>query len=150
MEFETQYRQHVRFVACPGNRNHILYSAVYDDDGNIQLEESGVEDLYDYIQSFRDSVDINILLRKYQAGDVTALSKRQGAYFDASGMPRTYMEMLNLVIGAEQAFNALPLEEREMFGFSFEKWLASLDKVTTTPEPETAPVAPAEPAGGEE
>lgn len=150
MKFETQYREHVRFVACSGNRNHVLYSAVYDDDGNIQLEESGIEDLYDYIQSFRDSVDINILLRKYQAGDMTALSHRQGVYFDATGMPRTYMEMLNLVISAEQTFNGLPLEEREKFGFSFEQWLASLDKVNPDAGTEPASATPAESVGGEE
>lgn len=68
-------------------------------------------------------------------------------------MPKTYAEMLNTLISAENQFNSLPLEERAKFDHSFEKWLAALDvalavsniedeQLAATP---TEPVAPTPP-----
>lgn len=129
MTFDTQYREPVRINANPGTREKVMYSPVFDENGVMELVESGRENLYDYIQSFKESTDINVILRKYANGDTSALAKTQGSFLDITGMPTTYAEMLNTLIGAENVFNGLPLEEREKFGFSFERWLAELDKV---------------------
>ena len=130
MEFETQFRAPVRVFSNPGCRETVTYSPVFDENGVMELVESGRENLYDYIQSFKESTDINVILKKYAAGDVSALAKSQGSFFDCTGMPRTYAEMLNSLISAENTFNSLPVEEREKFDFSFERWLADFDKVS--------------------
>lgn len=130
MVFETQFRDPTRVFSNSGSREKIMYSPVFDENGVMELVESGRENLYDYIQSFKESVDINVILKKYASGDVSALAKSQGSFFDCTGMPRTYAEMLNTLIAAENTFNSLPVEEREKCGFSFERWLANLDICT--------------------
>lgn len=125
--FKTQYDKHPRFTTNPGNQFKSLFVSKIDQFGNVQLEECGKQSIYDYIQSFKDSVDINILLKKFAAGDVTVLNARQGAFVDCTGMPKTYAEMLNFIHTGEQVFEALPVDERAKFDHSFAKWLFSLD-----------------------
>ncbi len=123
--FDNRYRSHVRFHSEVGDPVKILYSPEFDKNGVMTLKESGRENLYDFIQSHKDSVDIHKIMQRFEEGDVNALSKVQGQFGDFSQFPKTYAEMLNQVIEGENAFNGLPLEVREKFGFSFQQWLAS-------------------------
>lgn len=125
--FKTQYDKHPRVATNSGDPYKTLFVSEFDQFGNIQLKECGKQSIYDYIQSFKDSVDINILLKRFAAGDVAALNARQGAFLDITGMPKTYAEMLNFIHTGEQVFEALPVEERAKFDHSFAKWLFSLD-----------------------
>lgn len=122
----TQFRPVKRFLSNVGSREKISYSASYDDKGRIVLKESGKENLYDYIQSFAESCDINVLLKRYANGDVDVLSKVQGFYGDITEFPTTYAEMLNRVIEGENFFNDLPLDIRSKFGHSYSQFLASI------------------------
>lgn len=127
-DFPTFYNQRPdRPKSNPGSRLHDVYSPVYDHNGVLDLEVTGQEDIYEQIQSHAESCDINVLIARYQNGDPTALSQRQGMYIDATGMPHTYAEMLNSLISAESTFNSLPVEVRARFGHSFEQFLAQMD-----------------------
>ena len=127
-DFPTFYRQRPdRPKSNPGSRLHDVYSPVYDHNGVLDLEVTGQEDIYQQIQSHAESCDINVLIARYNSGDPTALSQRQGMYIDATGMPHTYAEMLNAIITAETTFNSLPVEIRAKFGHSFEQFLAQMD-----------------------
>lgn len=121
--FPTKYRPHERFTIDPGDPVKVLYSPVFDRKGVMTLEESGREDLYGFIQSHRDSVDIHKILERFASGDVTALQRVQGVFGDFSEMPTNYADLLNTVIDGERSFNALPLEVKEKFGMSFHRWL---------------------------
>lgn len=123
--FDNRYRSHVRFLSEVGDPVKILYSPEFDKNGVMTLKESGRENLYDFIQSHKDSVDIHKIMQRFEEGDVNALSKVQGQFGDFSQFPKTYAEMLNQVIEGENAFNGLPLEVREKFGFSFQQWLVT-------------------------
>lgn len=127
MSFRTQYMDHPRLYQEPGSREKILYSPVFDRKGVMSLEESGVENLYDYIQSHAQSVDIHVLLQRYQQGDLTVLSRVQGTYGDFTQMPTTFAGALNTLIAAEQYFDSLPVEVRAKFGHSFSQFIASMD-----------------------
>lgn len=128
-DFPTMYdRKPVR--SNVGSRDKILYRPELNEKGHLELVEDGKEDLYAYIQSHKDSVDIHVMLQKYQAGDVSVLQRAQGTYADLTEMPKTYAEMLNSVIAGENYFNALPLETRAKFGHSFSSWMATME----TPE----------------
>ncbi len=124
MEFRTQFMSHERVVARPGSRVKPVYSPVYDANGVLDLEQTGQENLYDYIQSHKDSVDIHKILQRFENGDVAALAKVQGMYGDFTDVPRTYAEALNAVISAETTFNGLPVEVRAKFNHSFSQFLA--------------------------
>lgn len=127
LHFPTQYHRLGRFYTEPGTQIHTLYSPRFDDTGHYDLVESGTINIYDEIQSHADSVDINILLKRYAEGDVEALSRRQAAFMDVTDMPSTYAEVLNTLIDAENVFMSLPVEERAKYDHSFQVWLSSLD-----------------------
>lgn len=124
MRFRTQYDVHDRVPSQLGSRVKSVYSPVFDKNGVIDLEETGKENLYDYIQSHKDSVDIHKILDRFAQGDVQALSRVQGLSGDFTDMPKTYAEALNAVISAEQTFNSLPVDTRAKFGHSFSQFLA--------------------------
>lgn len=149
----TQFHKRDLPASDPGTAIHKLLKPKFDSQGNYELVEAGEVNIYDEIQSHAESCDINVLMKRYQNGDAAALSKVQGTYFDSTGMPKTYAEMLNTIIAAESQFNSLPLEERSKFDFSFEKWLAALDLALSAPKIEdeqqattdTDPVPPTTP-----
>ncbi|AXH75714.1 MAG: internal scaffolding protein [Microviridae sp.] len=114
-----------RVCAPSGDRYITKYSSRYDDSGTLVLEPSGREDLYAFIQASADSCSIENILRRYAAGDVTALNRAQGVCFDATQFPSNFADLLNTVIAAENTFNGLPAEVREKFGNSFASWAST-------------------------
>lgn len=125
MEFKTQYDARERVFTEPGSPEHITYAGHYDEKGRVVLEESGRENIYDFIQSHAESCDIHVLMKRYQNGDVEALSQKQGFYGDFLDFPKTYAEALNHMNEMERQFMALPVETREKFGNSFTEFLAA-------------------------
>lgn len=121
--FKSQFDPRERVHANPGSSVRILYSPKFDEKGVMSLVESGKENLYEFIQSHKESCDIHVILERFARGDVSALARVQGTYGDFSSMPRTYADMLNLVHSAEDAFSNLPVDERAKYGHSFERWL---------------------------
>ncbi|UPW41152.1 internal scaffolding protein [Sigmofec virus UA08Rod_5349] len=144
--FRTQFDDRLPIYQDPGSREHILYGPVFDKQGRMSLEEIGKEDLYDYIQSHADSVDINVILKRFAQGDASVLSRIQGAYGDFTQMPKTFAEALNTLIAAEQYFNGLPVDVRAQFGHNFNQFIASMDSPDFTSrmgiDPNPAGVAP--------
>lgn len=127
MTFSYPLNRKLKPKSNVGSRLHPVFSPVYDHNGVLDLEQTGEENIYEYIQSHAESCDINVLIARYQNGDPTALSQRQGTFFDATGMPHTYAEMLNAIISAETTFNQLPVDIRAKFGHSFEQFLSQMD-----------------------
>ena len=73
-------------------------------DGCLTIEESGVFDLQEQINANASSCDINVLVARYNAGDLTALSRRQGMFGDFTSVPDSYRQALEIVKGFESAF----------------------------------------------
>lgn len=129
VSFSTQYDKHLRVYAEPGSGVKEIFSPYYTEEGILELEVTGKENLYEYIQSHKDSVDIHVILQRFvDSGDPSVLQRVQGFSFDATDMPKTYAEALNAMISAENYFNSLPVETRAQFGHSFQQFLASMDK----------------------
>lgn len=122
--FDTQYSPRERIHPCSGSRVKQLYAGRYDVNGRVVLEEKGTEDLYAYIQSFADSVDINVILARFANGDTEALSRAQGFYADVTEFPSNMADALNSINKAEEIFKSLPLEVRQRFDCSFEQFLS--------------------------
>ncbi|UPW40964.1 internal scaffolding protein [Sigmofec virus UA08Rod_5935] len=126
-DFNNQFEARTRRVKNVGSGEKVLYTSRLAEDGTIELIESGKQNLYAEIQSHKDSCDIHILLARYQNGDPDALSRVQGAYGDFTELPKTYAELLNAVIAGEQMFMSLPVEIREKFDHSVEKFMVAMD-----------------------
>lgn len=125
-EWRTQYNA-LPIHTNPGQRLKLMRTSYYDDVGRIALKVIATEDLYDYIQSHRDSVDIHVLMARFRAGDTDALTRVQGFYGDITDSPTTYAGMLNSVLAGQHAFERLPVEVKERFHNSFSEWLAAMD-----------------------
>lgn len=124
MEFKKPFDRQ-RVYAHAGDPFHIEYEARYDIDGALILKEVGKTDIYLEIQSHKQSCDINYLIAKYKAGDVNALSRVQGYYTDISDIPDIHT-VYNTIKTAEQDFEKLPVEIKEKFENSFERYLFSV------------------------
>ena len=96
---------------CHGRTEKPTYTA--NEDG--LPVESGIVNIYDEIQSHRESVELSTLLQRYAQGDISALNQMEGVYADVVDMPSTYAELFNRVRDAENSFNALPDDVRALF-----------------------------------
>lgn len=126
-KFRTQFDPHSPVYQEPGDPVKVIYSPRYDDHGVLDLVATGRENLYDYIQSHKESTDIHVLLTRFANGETDVLSRMQGFYGDVTSMPKTYAEVLNAVIAGEETFSRLPVEVKQRFDNSFAVWLASMD-----------------------
>lgn len=127
MIWPTQYDHPPVADSVSGDRYHTTFTGKYNSSGVLELVETGKEDIYDMIQSHADSVDIHVLLKRYANGEMDVFEKREGQYFDATEMPTTFAEMLNIVNNAKATFDSLPQELRNKFDQSFEVFLAKMD-----------------------
>lgn len=124
--FRTQFDR-IRVRSNVGSPIHILYSPVVDKSGNFTLNESGRENIYEFIQSHKDSVDIHVLMQRFENGDASVFSRVQGSYGDFTNLPKSFAEMLNVIIAGQSYFDSLSVDERAKYDHSFEKFIASLD-----------------------
>lgn len=143
--FDTKYSGRARkMVSHVGEPVKTEFIGRYDYNGNVELVENGVRNLYDEIQSYADECSMDNILRRFAAGDVSVLSKSQGVYVDASQLPEHFVDMCNLVADVEREFNLLPVEERAKYENNFVKYAlgqrASVADVTPAVEPQ--PVQP--------
>lgn len=113
MEFRHQYnrKKDERFFTDTGSPEYNVYIA--DEEGNPVI--SGKNNLYDEIQSHRESTELAVLLQRYMQGDETALNQLQGVYEDVVDYPRTFAELYERVHDAEESFNSLPPDLRAVF-----------------------------------
>lgn len=135
MKFRTKYDRKRTFTPV-GSAEMTQYTAKFDDAGVLVLEESGKVNVYNEIQSHAESVDLNTIIRQYESGDVSALSKMQGVFADVTQLPTTYAEMLNLIRFGEEAFDQLPVEIKQQFNNSFEQFFAQGGMDMIRPESE--------------
>lgn len=112
-----------KFVSNPGNPVHFLRAPKVMPDGNIKLEIIGKEDTDEMIQSYAESCDISVILARASAGDTSVLNQRVGSYGDFTQMPKTFAEMLQLQIDANNMFNSLPVEIKKKFDNDANKFL---------------------------
>lgn len=126
MNFATQYSsERIRKFTDAGDPVKITYGGRYDENGRVVLEEKGRENLYAFIQSHKESVDINYILARFTNGETDALTKVQGFYGDVTSFPSNYADALNRIQECEEMFRTLPVETRAKFNHSFSEFLAS-------------------------
>ena len=75
MRFRTQFDERDRVPQNVGSRVRQIYTSSINDVGEVELIPSGTEDIYQMIQSHKDSCDIHVLLARYANGDTAALAQ---------------------------------------------------------------------------
>ena len=138
--FRNQFTPHERFLSAPGDPVKVTYSSKWSENGQITLVESGSINIYDEIQSHRDSVDINVLLAKYaKTGDISILNKATTQFMDVAGLPTSIVGFYNLVEEGRRLYDGLPVDEKSKYNNSFENWIFQYGRQLKA-DPDTAPV----------
>lgn len=117
MEFKTMENRYR--PKTPSGSNLIpTYQETVNKEGRTILKKSGTTNIYEKIQASLEETKVyNILEQFLQSGDETILKKRQGVYADFSNVPKTEIELQNIVLRAEQEFNALDKDVRAEFDY---------------------------------
>lgn len=121
-----------RFPSVSGTKEKILYHLVYSDNGVKKLDVCGCTDLYAEIQSHRESTDLSIILSRLDPNQVSNMASSysfndllESEIINVTQLPKNAGEMLNLVRSGQNLFDGLPIEVREMFNYSMEKFVSS-------------------------
>lgn len=113
--FRTAYDR-IRVYTNPGSPMKDEYEIRKDSKGDSVLKKVGQSDLYEYIQSFKDSTDINVLLERFKlTGDPSVFEKKQTFYADVTEFPKTPAEMLAQYQMSKNFFYSLDPDDRAKF-----------------------------------
>lgn len=83
-------------VPCPSGSRYKDKNILVKNGNNLSLKKVGVIDTVEQIQSYRDGVDLQKMIARFQRGDETALSNGVGFYADVSGFePDVHVAMEN-------------------------------------------------------
>lgn len=126
IEFRTSYdrESHPSSSGSPWIDNYKM--KVNKETGRKELTKIDVKDnLYDYIQSFADSVDINVVLAKFANGDMSAINHQSGFYGDFTNLPNNIADIHNKLVEMNEFFDNLPKDVREKFDNSYDVFINS-------------------------
>lgn len=124
IKFGTRYTENKVFAAPTGTEYDTTYHVDIDKNGHKTLKADGKTNRYEKIQSYLEETKIENILARC-AIDPYALNQRAGQYVDMVDAPKNLAEYQNIVIKIKNEYEGLPLEQREKFGFSLEKYVAT-------------------------
>lgn len=124
-KFRTQYNR-VQICHHSGARLKPTYKISYTETGSQDLVECGVVDVYEEIQSYKDSCDLKTIIERFMAGDVNALNRSPAFFADVADMPNSLAGFLNMRSDADRYFMSLPPEVRAEFGNDSNQFFAQI------------------------
>lgn len=111
----------------PGSPIREIRAAVWKD-GELKVEVVGKENLQAEIDSYADSCNIDLLVQRCVNGEPDILNQRQGFYGDFTEYPKTYAEMVEMMVNAKSYFDSLPLEIRNKFNNDVNVFISEMDQ----------------------
>ena len=110
------------YFSPSGSKTKTKHILKVDPDGSRYLIEDGIVDVYEQIQSFKDSCDIETIIKRVQAGESDLLNMNPGIYTDVAAIPEDLISSYKAFDRASEYYRELPADIRTKFG-SFEKFL---------------------------
>ena len=121
--FASLLTKRERYYSNPGSREANDYKIIIDDRGHKKLVCVGTHDIYQEIQSYAEECKIENIIARASAGDTAALNARQGFYADITNTPKDLKEAQDSILKLSNEFYKLPVEIREKFDNSMEKFV---------------------------
>lgn len=90
--------------------------------GEEELIKIGKRNMYEEIQSFKESADIKNIIARFVNGETDLLHSVEGVYGDFTNAPTSYADYFAKVKEAEKIFNDLPDEIKSKFDYDAEKF----------------------------
>ena len=154
MQYQTQENR-IKPKTPSGSNLIPIYSETIDKQGKTYLKKIGNTNIYEKIQASLEETKVYNILEKFEkTGDPSILNRRQGVYGDFSNIPKSPIEIQNIILRAEKEFNSLDKDVRQAFendvgmfkqsimDGSFEekmqKFIKSKTQATTKPEEKKA------------
>ena len=129
MRFATPFSKRERYYSDPGSHYRNEYEITIDKKGHKSLHKTGEVDQWEEIQSYKEECDIGNIIARAAAGDLNALNQRKGIYADITNTPRDLAEAQNNIIKLNNEFYKLPVEIREKFDNSKERFVQEFGSV---------------------
>lgn len=106
-----------RYITNPGSPIRTTYELRWSPKtGAQELYEKGQEDFQAQIQSQLESCDINVLIRRINAGETDLLTVNMGSYGDFTGLPMTAHELFQIRLDAKNTWSNLSKDQQMLFG----------------------------------
>lgn len=115
-----------KFVSPHGDDFHIEYTAEIQKDGTIKLVECGKMNIKEYINSFKESTDMEYILKCMALGDDSVLTHKQPIFGDFTEAPTSLMEFQQRMIDGQRAFMSLPVDVRNEYDHDLMKFMADV------------------------
>lgn len=124
--FRNKYEKHDRVNADPGSPIKIEYQLRIVDNSE-EIVETGKSNLYEYIQSHADSVDITkILERCALIQDYSILNRIPASFMDVTDMPGNLAEAYAHVQDAKNFFDRMPIDIKEKYQNNFVEFMSDI------------------------
>lgn len=118
-----------RFYCNSGSRLAPKHAVRIDDNGHKTIVATGeFTNIYEKIQSHKDECDIAKILERCDVEGYEILNKREAISGDVTMLPTSMLEAAQRLQDMENDFNALPLDIRRKFNFSFTEYVAESGK----------------------
>lgn len=128
IKFRTTYSDTSKFISEPGSPTLDQYDYDIDKKGVKRLVKiDKKKDVYSAIQADYDSTDINLLMKRFALGDLSAIDVRSGFYADVSKMPTNMAELFDKAEECKNFFNSLPAEFKSLFNNSYTEFFSQLN-----------------------
>lgn len=126
-KFYTPYNPAPRKSAPTGDMFRETFGQVIDEDGNLTVDKTGIENMYQMTQEAKPA-SLYDLIESSQVDPVLlrhSIDVNEEMIQDFTSMPRTLAEAHNLILRGQRAYDSLPVEVRDEFG-SAGKMMSSL------------------------
>lgn len=125
--WKTQYNQKgICPPTEPGSPFEWTWKEQYDKNGYCTVVHDRQFNMQEEIQSHAESVDLEILIARYESGDLDALNQKQPSFADIIDVPNSYADVMNMRAATKRYFYDLPIEVRSEFNQDFEQFAAQL------------------------
>lgn len=124
--FRNKYESHDHVYSDPGSPIKIEYQLRIVNNSE-EIVETGKSNLYEYIQSHADSVDImKILERCAMIQDYSMLYRMPAQFMDVTEMPSNLAEAYAHVQDARNFFDRMPIGIKEKYENNFVEFIADI------------------------
>lgn len=122
--FRTILDKHIITYTPAGKAIIEQHARKIDNDGNVEFYVCGKTNILEKIQAYEPETNIeNILRACTETGDMSYLERTKGMYADISEFPANIFEAHQKIENAKETFKNLPLEIKEKYDHSFEKFI---------------------------
>lgn len=104
-----------------------VYEERLSKSGTVDLVEVGRHNINEFVQTSLEGTLVYNILDRFALGDTSVLEKVKGFYADTVSMPTSLLEVHNFMKSLDARFDSLPVEVKEKFGNSAEKFMLSIE-----------------------